>query len=233
MTRPRAILAAGFCLSIAATSLVFSAEEEGFTSLLNGKDLAGWKGNTKYWSVEDGCVVGRTTEDNLLKYNTFLIWEGDPPADFELRFSYRIVGGNSGVQYRSRVTDEDKFVVSGYQGDIDSSTQYSGMTYEEKARGFLAERGQKTTIASDGTKSVEAIGDAAELQKLIHNEDWNDYTIIAQGNHLRHFINGALMSEVIDNQADAAAKDGVIAIQVHQGPPMTIQVRDMRIRELK
>lgn len=216
-------------LSLAATA----AAEEGFTSMFNGKDLSGWKGDTNYWSVEDGAIAGRTTPDNLLKYNTFLIWEGGEPVDFELRFRYRIVGGNSGVQYRSRVIDPEKFVVSGYQGDIDSSPKYTGMNYEEKARTFLAARGEKTTIAADGSKSTESIGDAAELQKMVKNEDWNDYTIVAKGNRLQHFVNGVLMSEVIDEQLDKAAKKGVIAIQVHQGPPMTIQVKDMRIKELK
>jgi hypothetical protein len=224
------------CLAIVvllSSSSLSSAQEAGFTSLFNGKDLSGWRGDMTRWSVQDGAITGKTTPDNLLKYNTFLIWEGGQPADFELRFKYRIVGGNSGVQYRSRVIDEDKFVVSGYQGDIDSSPRYSGMLYEEKARAIMAERGQKVEVAADGKKQVTPLGDKDELQKKIRNEDWNDYTIIAKGNHIQHFINGELMSEVIDNQADKAAKSGVIALQVHQGPPMTVQYKDMRIKELK
>jgi hypothetical protein len=206
-------------------------QEEGFKSIFNGRDLSGWKGDKGYWSVEDGAITGRTTPSNLLKYNTFLIWEGGQPADFELRFQYKIVGGNSGVQYRSRVIDDAKFVVSGYQADIDSSPRYSGMNYEEKARTILAERGQRVTIAADGTKQSETIGDRDELQKKIKQEDWNDYVVIARGNRLQHVINGELMSEVIDNQADKAAKSGVIALQVHQGPPMTIQFKNFRIKE--
>jgi hypothetical protein len=206
-------------------------QDEGFKSIFNGRDLSGWKGDTSYWSVEDGAITGRTTPSNLLKYNTFLIWEGGQPADFELRFQYKIVGGNSGVQYRSRVIDNAKYVVSGYQADIDSSPRYSGMNYEEKARTILAERGQRVTIAADGTKQAETIGDRDELQKKIKSEDWNDYTVIAHGNRLQHFINGELMSEVIDNQSDKAAKSGVIALQVHQGPPMTIQFKNFRIKE--
>jgi hypothetical protein len=207
------------------------AVEEGFKSMFNGKDLSGWKGDTNYWSVEDGAITGRTTPSNLLKYNTFLIWEGGQPADFELRFKYKIVGGNSGVQYRSRVIDEAKYVVSGYQADIDSSPQYTGMNYEEKARTFLAQRGQRVTIAADGTKQEETIGDKDELQQKVKKEDWNDYTVVARGNRLQHYVNGTLMSEVIDNQADKAAKSGVIALQVHQGPPMTVQYKDFRIKE--
>lgn len=225
-------------LCIAAVALlswtaVCPAQEEGFTSLFNGKDLSGWKGDKTRWSVQDGAITGKTTADNLLTYNTFLIWEGGQPADFELRFKYRIVGGNSGVQYRSRVVDEAKFVVSGYQGDIDSAPRYSGMLYEEKARGIMAERGQKVEVGADGKKQATQLGDKDELQKKIRNEDWNDYTIIARGNHLQHFINGELMSDVTDNQSDKAAKSGIIALQVHQGPPMTVQYKDMRIKELK
>ena len=201
--------------------------------MFNGKDLSGWRGDTTRWSVQDGAITGKTTADNLLKYNTFLIWEGGQPADFELRFKYRIVGGNSGVQYRSRVIDEDKFVVSGYQADIDSSPRYSGILYEEKARGIMAERGQKVEVGADGQKQVSELGNKDALQKKIRNEDWNDYTVIARGNHVQHFINGELMSEVIDNQADKAAKSGIIALQVHQGPPMTVQYKDLRIKELK
>jgi len=225
-------------LCLAATVLlvcvaVCPAQEEGFINMFNGKDLSGWRGDTTRWSVQDGAITGQTTPDNLLKYNTFLIWEGGQPADFELRFKYRIVGGNSGVQYRSRVIDEDKFVVSGYQADIDSSPRYSGMLYEEKARAIMAERGQKVEVGADGKKQVTQIGDKDELQKKIRNEDWNDYIVMARGNHFKHFINGELMSEVIDNQSDKAAKSGVIALQVHQGPPMTVQYKDLRIKELK
>jgi hypothetical protein len=208
------------------------AQEDGFVSIFNGKDLSGWRGDS-HWSVEDGAITGKTTPDTLLTYNTFLIWEGGQPSDFELRLQYKIVGGNSGVQYRSRVVDEAKYVVSGYQADIDSSPRYTGMNYEEKARAFLAQRGEKATIAADSSKQVEMIGDKDELQKKVKSEDWNDYTIIARGNHLQHFVNGALMSEVIDNQKDKAASSGVIALQVHQGPPMTVQFKNMRLKELK
>jgi hypothetical protein len=209
------------------------AQEEGFVSIFNGKDLAGWRGDKNFWSVQDGALTAKTTPENLLKYNTFLIWEGGKPADFELRAKYRIVGGNSGIQYRSRVIDEEKFVVSGYQADIDSKDQYSGMNYEEKARTFLAQRGEKSTIGADGKKEIEKIGDKAELQAKIKKEDWNDYRIVAKGNHLQHYINGVLMSEVIDNQKDKAATSGIIALQAHQGPPMTVQFKDLRIKELK
>jgi len=231
--------AAGLSAITIAMSVLFTmnvavlAQEADVQSLFNGKDLSEWKGDMKRWSVEDGAITGRTTPDTLLKYNTFLIWKGGEPADFELRFKYKIVGGNSGVQYRSKLIDPEKFIVSGYQGDIDAKGQYTGMNYEERARAFLAQRGEKVEISEDGKKSMTRIGDRAELQKKLKNEDWNDFTIVAKGNHLTHIINGVVMSEVIDNEKGKAAKSGVIALQLHQGPPMTVQFKDIELKRLK
>ena len=222
------LLAAGLLATVSAV-----AADAGFKPLFNGKDLTGWNGNPKLWSVKDGTIQGQTTAENPTKGNTFLIYTNGEVADFELRFSYKIDGGNSGVQYRSKVIDEAKFVCSGYQADIDSTPRYSGMNYEEKARTILAERGQKVTIGADGKREIEKFGDPAELQAKIKNEDWNDYRIVAKGNHLEHYINGVLMSEVIDNQKDKAATSGVLALQAHQGPPMTVQFKELRIKELK
>ena len=221
------VLAMTLCFAVGA-----GAAEEGFTPLFNGKDLSGWAGDMTRWKVEDGAITGYTTPDNLLKYNTFLVWQGGKPADFDLRFTYRIIGGNSGVQYRSQVIDPEKWVIKGYQGDIDSSPKYTGMNYEERGRKFLAERGQRSVIDAQGQKKSETFADKDELQKKIRGEDWNEYRIVAKGNKLQHYVNGELMSEVTDNGPEAA-KDGVIAIQVHQGPPMKIQVKDIRIMEMK
>jgi hypothetical protein len=210
--------------------------DEGFTSLFNGRDLSGWRGDKEFWSVQDGAITAKTTADSRLtkeKYNTFLIWEGGQPADFELRLKYKIVGGNSGVQYRSRVIDEAKFIVSGYQADIDASPKYTGMNYEEKARAFLAQRGEKVTVAADGKKEAEKFGDPVDLQAKVKNEDWNEYRIVAKGNHLQHYVNGVLMSEVIDNQKDKAATSGVLALQAHANFAMTVQFKDIQLKELK
>jgi len=211
-----------------------SAEDDaGFRPIFNGEDLSGWDGRKEFWSVEDGTITGRTTKENPTKGNTFLIWRDAPVDDFALKLKYKIVGGNSGVQYRSKLIDPEKFIVSGYQGDIDAKGQYTGMNYEERARAFLAQRGEKVEISEDGKKSMTRIGDRAELQKKLKNEDWNDFTIVAKGNHLTHIINGVVMSEVIDNEKGKAAKSGVIALQLHQGPPMTVQFKDIELKRLK
>ena len=237
-------------LSLAAATPAF-AQKGDWISLFNGTDLTGWKGHATHWSVEDGAITGRTSPETLLNYNTFLIWEGGEPGDFELRLKYKIVGGNSGVQYRSRVLDAEKFIVTGYQADIDSKPVHTGLVYEEKGRRMLAHRGQKARIAKDGTISViGSFGDKGVLQGKIKNEDWNEYRIVARGKTLTHYINGQQMSQCIDNQNGTTVrlkqgrgakatevdypvgKTGVIALQLHQGPPMTVQFKDLRLKHL-
>jgi hypothetical protein len=222
------------CIVVCAllASSAASAEDDGFVSLFNGKDLSGWRGNTDYWSVQDGAMTATTTKDNLLTYNTFLIWEDGEVGDFQLRLKYKIVGGNSGVQYRSRVIDEEKFVVGGYQADIDSTPRYSGINYEEQTRGILAERGETVTITGENTKDVIRFADAAALQELaVKPEQWNDYLIVARGRHLQHFINGVLMSETID-ESDGFTASGILALQAHAGPPMQVQFKDVALKAL-
>src|SRR5690606_25165068 len=140
--------------------------------MFDAKTLQGWSGRADLWSVEDGAIVGRTTVEKPIKTNTFLIWEGDAPADFELLVTYQIEGGNSGIQYRSKVVNQDEFVVGGYQADIEAANNYTGINYEEKGRGILAQRGQRVTIAADGKKHAETFGDAAEIAKTLRTEGW-------------------------------------------------------------
>jgi hypothetical protein len=209
--------------------------QDGFKEIFNGKDLTGWRGNTDLWSAEEGCIIGRTSEDRPLKSNTFLIWDGKV-SDFELEFDYKIGSeGNSGVQYRSKVIDEKEFIVGGYQADIDASLKFAGINYEEKGRGILAERGQRVTIDNKGfkEKKVESIGDGVELGKFIKAEQWNHYRLVAKGGQLKHLINGKLMSEVNDSEEGKAAAEGILAFQIHVGPPMTIQFKNIRLKNTK
>ena len=234
MTRFRNLMTATLLLTICTGSAV---AQEGFKEIFNGKDLTGWKGNPALWSVVDGAITGTTTAENPLKFNTFLIWDGGTVADFVLELDYKLTpgdasnpGGNSGIQYRSKIIKEDDFVVGGYQADIDLSLTYSGINYEEKGRGILAQRGQRVTIDAEGKKSTENFGDATALGKVIKGEQWNHYRIVARGNTLSHYINDQLMSEVIDNEKDKAASKGVLAFQIHQGPPMVIQFKNVRLK---
>lgn len=209
-------------------------------ALFNGKDLSGWNGNPELWSVKDGAIVG-TTVDHPIKGNTFLIWTNGTVADFELRLRYKITPnndkgfGNSGIQYRSKVLDEKNWVVGGYQADFEAGDTYSGILYEERmTRGIMAARGEKVVWDKDCKKQVTgSVGKSEEIQASIKKDDWNDYLIIARGNHLQHFINGKATVDVTDDCAEKAVKSGVLALQIHQGPPMTVMFKDVRIKELK
>ena len=224
------------------TTTPFAQEvEPGFKSLFNGKDLTGWAGRTNHWSIEDGAITGQTSKENPAKGNNFLIAkDGEQNLvvdDFEIRFSYKFSGdwGNSGLQYRSK--DFGDFVVGGYQGDLEVGNTYSGILYEERARGILAQRGQKTVVKEvDGKTKVEevgSVGKSAEIQAAINKNGWNDYVIIAKGNHLQHFINARQTVDVTDEQESKAAKSGILAFQLHAGPPMKIQFKNVRIKSLK
>ena len=200
--------------------------------LFNGKDLAGWRGDPAIWSVKDGAITGRTTNQVTLGDNTFLIWQGDMLDNFQLTLEFRILGGNSGIQYRSQVVDKEKWRVGGYQADIDSANEYTGILYDELGRGILAQRGQRVRIAQDGAHSVTTFGTADALAKAIHNQQWNRYQIIARGPVLQHMINDQLMSETTDEQSDAREASGVLALQVHAGPPMEVQFQNLELTRL-
>jgi hypothetical protein len=221
-------------LALLALASTACAEDK---NLFNGKDLTGWKG-LDFWSVEDGCITGRTTKEKPTKGNTFLVWQGGEVGDFEFTFKYKIVGGNSGVQYRSKLVDEKGYVVAGYQADFEAGKTYSGILYEEKGRGILAQRGQKTVIkegAAPNKPKVEVageVGKSAEIQAKIKSEDWNDYRIVAKGGHLQHFINGVPTVDVTDETA-LGAKKGILALQLHAGPAMVVQFKDLVLKETK
>jgi 3-keto-disaccharide hydrolase len=230
------------CALITLSSFLHAEDKQ----LFNGKDLTGWEGNPKLWSVQDGTITGKTGDDpdTKLKHNTFLVWKAGTVSDFELTFKYRIEKGNSGVQYRSKVLEQGAFgpIVGGYQADFEAGKTYSGILYEEKFRGILAKRGEKTVIkpaqsdaadpkAKDFTIDVTgSVGESDKIQASIKNEDWNEYKIIAKGNHLQHFINGMQTVDVTDEDEKHAAKEGILALQIHVGPPMVVQFKDLVLK---
>ncbi|HOW65460.1 MAG TPA: DUF1080 domain-containing protein [Candidatus Paceibacterota bacterium] len=233
MTSRISSLGSWFILAISVLTFTrIEAGEPAVVELFNGRDLNGWDGDPKFWSVRDEAITGETTAANPTKNNTFLIWRGGEVADFELRLKYRIRGGNSGIQYRSK--DLGNWISGGYQADIEAGTNYTGILYEERGRGILALRGEKVTIGAEGKKQVTAsIGTAAEIQAAIKADDWNDYVVKAQGNHLVHIVNGKVTVDVTDEQTAQAAKTGILALQVHAGPPMTVQFKDVRLIRLR
>jgi uncharacterized protein (TIGR03067 family) len=229
-----------FSLAQRAELIDDRSSQKGFQSIFNGKDLTGWDGNPNLWSVKDGTIMGQTTAKTPAKGNTFLIWTNGTPGDFELRCSFKIVPGdekgfaNSGIQYRSKILDQSNWVVGGYQADMEAGPTYTGILYEERMkRGIMAARGEKVIWDKDCKKQVVgSLGTSEELQAMIKKEDWNDYVVIAKGNHLQHFINGRQTVDVTDDCEAQRAMSGVLALQLHAGPPMTVQFKNIRIRTL-
>ena len=208
------------------------AEDEGFRSLFNGKDLTGWDGNPQFWRVEDGAIVGQTTAEKPTNGNTFCLWRGGELDDFELTAKFKIIGGNSGIQYRSK--DLGNWVVAGYQADFEAGDGWGGTNYEERGRGVLAKRGQKTEIGADGKVSeTGTVGDPAEIQAAIKKEDWNEYHIKAVGNRLIQTINGKVTADVTDNHAEKRMLSGILALQLHAGGPMQVSFKDIQLKRLK
>jgi len=210
-------------------------DETGFETLFDGRTLNGWEGDPVYWRVEGGALVGEVTPATLLKQNSFIIWRGGTAADFELKLEYRISDrGNSGVNYRSEEIAGQRFALRGYQADIDGQQRYTGQNYEEKGRTFLAQRGDISRVDADGkARVIGAVGLKDELAAKVKKGDWNEYHLIARGNVLTHLLNGQVMSVVIDDDAARRKFDGLLGVQVHVGPPMKVEFRNIRLKRLK
>ncbi|MEK0444742.1 MAG: hypothetical protein RLZZ399_63 [Verrucomicrobiota bacterium] len=231
-------------IALLSLSLSAAAEEQ---ALFNGKDLTGWKGNLAVWSVRDGVIRGESQLDparapkSKLHENTFLVWTGGTPKDFELRLKARFlsVWGNSGIQFRSAVVREGKDgpIVKGYQAEFETEGLYSGGLYEERRSGILAKRGERVVIRPHPdhliTPQLEvtgSVGNPDEIQSLIRPHEWNDYVIIAKGDNIRLFINGKQTAEVTDKRPKAPL-EGIIALQVHHQEPMTVEFKDIYLTE--
>ncbi len=216
------------------SGMTASADDEGFRSIFDGKTLDGWDGDPKFWSVEDGAMTGETTPDNPTPGNTFIVWRGGTPADFELKVEYRLRNHNSGIQVRSFEKPDEwgRWVIGGYQADIAEAKQFDGILYGERFRGILCMRGDKTVIGEDHKpKIVGKLGDPTELLSHVKPNDWNEYHIIAKGNRLIHSVNGHQMVECTDDDVEMRRADGLLAFQLHAGPPMKVQFRNIRLKE--
>ena len=227
---------------------VTTIDSAGSVSMFDGKTLNGWEGDTAVWHVEDGAIVGQITASSIpLKANTFLIWKGGTPSDFELTGEYEISPeGNSGIQYRSEEVPGVRYGLRGYQFDIDGANTYTGQNYEERARDIIAYRGQKVTLPVV-TEPIEALaknnawspsivtgslGSSDSLKALIR-EGWNTFRIVAKGNHLQHYVNGVLMCDVTDDDDANRKMSGLIGLQMHAGHIMRVAFRNLQIKEIK
>lgn len=230
------------------------ASEKGFKKIFDGKTLKGWEGDPVYWKAENGSIVGEITAATILKRNTFIIYRDAKPADFELKCEVKITkDGNTGINYRSEELLPDlPFALKGYQADIDGAIRYTGQNYEERGRTTLGYRGEIAFINEQTDPEVKnnlraysarnawlprkvtgSLGNSDSLKTKIKTEDWNEIHLIVKGNHLLHYVNGILMSDVTDLDKVNGKSDGWLGVQVHVGPPMKVEYRNIRIKNLK
>ena len=223
-------------LPLLDTAVLNSASgQDDSVAIFDGKSLEGWEGDHELWRVENGVLVGETTTP--LEKTTYLIWRQGTVDDFELTLSYRITDGNSGIQYRSQ--DLGKFRVTGYQADMGAGNNHSGILYdgflyEQGGRGIVTKRGERISLNDNGVKKYGSpIGTGESLQSVIKSGDWNQYRIVARGNHLQHFINGTLMSKTADNEGGKQSLTGILAFQLHAGQPMKVEFKDIHLKRLR
>jgi hypothetical protein len=249
------LLLLSLCVTSGMSQSTSKKDKDGFVQIFDGKTLNGWEGDPTYWRVENGHLVGEITPATLLKRNSFIIWRGGLTADFELKVEYKVSkDGNSGINYRSEEVKDVPYALRGYQADLDGAQRYTGSNYEERGRTTLAARGQKVLLEapnkSDATASTDSLktyiknnvwteskvigslGDKEALKEHIKNEDWNEYHLIVKGNRLQHYVNGKLMSDVTDQDAINGKAKGLLGVQVHVGPPMKIEYRNFRLKQL-
>ncbi len=239
------------CLTLVAiTSFIFNAfaaddlqdapaKSAELRSIFNGKDLTGWDGDPRLWSVKDGAIRGETSAEKPAKGNTFIIWKGGVTKDFELHLSFRCnATNNSGIQYRSRHVAKgkvrNKWVVRGYQHEIRNQLKLpsvAGFIYDEGGRrGRTCLVGEKATWGKGGKKVTATLIDGPGFEKLFKLDDWNDVVIIAKGTHIQHYLNKKLILDFTDSPK-LAYREGILAFQLHAGKPMWVEFKDVRIKE--
>jgi type 1 glutamine amidotransferase len=209
-------------------------DNPGFRAIFDGNTLNGWSGDKKLWRVEEGAIVGETTPENPIPSNQFLIWDQGEVDDFILKLQFRISGSdraNSGVQIRSQITADHG--LHGYQSDIDRTAQWLGIFYSEgTGRGILCEQGKRTILRENDEKTANSLDDFAELSKYFKADDWNEYEIQAVGNRLTNRVNGHLIADLTDENSSAARSKGALGLQLHAGPPMKIEFKDIVLKRL-
>jgi len=213
-------------------------DHAGFESIFDGSTLKEWDGDPRFWRAEGNAIVGESTPEKKVEQNTFIIWRGGEPKDFELKCEFKMNATNSGIQIRSvqlpAGPDIVNWVMKGYQADMDYQLQFTGQIYEERGRGFLAMRGQAVYVPDGGKPRV--IGNlqqsADELKAIIKKDDWNQVHLIARGNTIVQILNGAVTSIVVDDDTKNRMLGGLIGFQMHVGDPMKVQFRNIWLKRL-
>ena len=212
-------------------------EAEDMQRIFNGKDLSGWDGDPRLWSVKDGAIRGETTPENRADGNTFLIFEDGQLKDFELRMSFRCnATNNSGIQYRSqRKKARNDWSVKGYQHEIRNQNKLpsvAGFIYDEGGkRGRICLVGEKAHWGENGKEVTGSLISGEEYVELFNLNDWNDVVIVAKGNRIRHYMNGKLILDFTDDDKHVL-REGLLALQLHAGAPMWVEFKDIRMKSI-
>jgi putative heme-binding domain-containing protein len=220
-------LASLVVVGLAFAGFAAGQSERPYEQLCDGKTLAGWRGDAAIWRVDEaGAIVGSSV-GKPIDANTFLVLDGREPANFEFETWVELSGdNNSGVQYRSRVLPGEGFRVAGYQCDVHTEPKYLAMLYDEQGAGIIAERGQCVLWRDDGKRVLGAIHRPAPVDLSTAVK----LRIVAMGDVVWHELAGVPVTAVIDERA-AAPRSGVLALQVHNGAPMTVRFRHPSLRE--
>jgi hypothetical protein len=209
-------------------------DRTGFESIFDGTSLAGWEGDVAFWRAEGGLLIGETTAEKPLPANTFLIWTKGQPADFEIKLDFRISAGNTGLQYRSqRAPDVGPYVLKGYQADIDFANMWTGQLYEERGRTFMALPGQATFITGDKPRVFGSVTPADALKAAINVGGWNTLHVIARKELVVHAINGKVSAVFLDGDTAHRPTSGFLGLQLHMGPPMKAEFRNIALRTIQ
>lgn len=226
---PFALVLCGVTASAAEPSSAETFDEARFTPIFNGRDLEGWSGSEGFWRVEGGTLIGESTAEHPVERTRYLFWEGGEPSDFVLRAKLRLLGGNSGIQFRSERLPSDD--ADGYQADYDADGHYIGCLYQP-ARHIFVTRGVRATIGEDAERTEERFADPDALVKDFDPREWHEYEIEARDSRLVLRIDGEKVCEADDRHPQHSLRSGVIALQLHQGPPMRVEYRDIRLLDL-
>lgn len=226
-------IAMGTMTWMASLAILTAAEAADFKLIFDGKTFDGWhcrpETQAGNWKVEDGVIVGRGEgRESYLMFKEEL-------GDFELKFSYKLLSehGNTGVEIRSRIVPGKASRLHGYHADIGhvgiGDKVLGAWDFHEDNRGdYLAQRGERVTIAVDGKMTREPIADAFRPEDA-KKDDWNQVVVVAKGNRLSFTINGRIASEVIDNEVAKRIDKGFIGFQLHGGDTMVVAFKDIAL----
>jgi len=233
----RQTLAASLLFATILAAPVQAGTTKGFTSLFDGKSLKGWRGDPALWSVRDGAITGGSEQP--IPKMSFLI-NDRVYSDFELHLKFRFEkDGNSGVQFRSAVSDTGPYMVAGYQANVvppDQLVRYA-MLYDNLGRNEIGLLSEKVEIGiADGKTSRKIEASVNRVATLLAGyrpyPQWNDYVVIAHGDRIIHAINGQLALDAVDKDPKAA-RSGIFALQLDFGKPMRVQFKDIEVKPLK